>query len=110
MNAEIGSRLLMEPKKPSFWLKMDKWLGQLCNLKRKEERVLSRIKDVEVMHKQLRMKKQLKMARSRKFAMEGPKPGSNGSSRQKALWLFLIALYMAMRTRKAQRLPTLTNG
>lgn len=95
--------------KPSLWLKLDSWIVQLGYLKKQEQDALSRIKAVEDQHKKLRLKKQLKIARTIKSEFDAPQPDAV-SRRRRNLWAWLFLLYVMMRTNKRASFPTLTNG
>lgn len=104
LNLKIDRAATHMDAKPKLRLRMDSWLAQLGLLKSEEDKTLAMIKDIEKRHQNMRLKKQLKMAKSMDPLRNGPEP--SGSSRQRTRWLmfWLVILYMLMRPRKAKSL------
>lgn len=108
LTMKVGQLSQKMEQRPSLWMKLDQWLVQLGSLKQQEQDVLSRIKTIEEQHKKLRLKKQLKMARTPE--LDAPRPTTSSRRRNRAMWAWLIVIYMMMRMKKRGPLPTLTNG
>ncbi|MDD3183101.1 MAG: hypothetical protein PHD48_09910 [Alphaproteobacteria bacterium] len=107
LSLKVGVLSQRAGTKPSLWVKLDQWRLQLSGLQRKEQATLSRIKAIEVQHQKLRLKKQLKMARP----LVGLHPSPSARNKNKALWYWILAIYMIMlRPKKMAPQRTLTNG
>ncbi|MGE4352166.1 MAG: hypothetical protein AB7E52_08260 [Bdellovibrionales bacterium] len=96
--------------KPSLWMKLDLWIGQLGGLKKKEHDLLKKIRKVEERHQKMRAMRQLRRA-GPKLDAPCPSPFAARDNRMK-MWLLLAFLYYAFRPRKKslRLFPKITNG